>query len=139
MKGIKSKRQFYVGILATILAAVCTVIALLQEGNVRFYVSGAILVALAVVNFYYAFQKKGVEEEILKYTDERDRYIAMKSCQTMVQIVNYVLLGVCMMCLVLYGAFRLSALVIVAGTLCGVLVLIFVTTLAVNTYFERHS
>lgn len=137
-KRIRSKRQFCLAVLATVLAAVCTVIALMDGGNMRYFLSGAILIALAVVNYYYAYNKKGVEEEIMQYTDERDRYIAMKSCQTMVQIVNYVLLGLCMVSLILYGAFRLSVFLIVAGTLCGVQILMFVTTLAINVHLEHR-
>ncbi len=138
-KRIRSNRQFCLAVLATVLAAVCTVIALMDEGNVRYFLSGAILIALAVVNYYYAYNKKGVEEEMMQYTDERDRYIAMKSCQTMVQIVNYVLLGVCLVSLLLYGAFQVPAFLVVAGTLCGVLLLMFVTMLAVNAHLERYS
>lgn len=139
MKKMKSNRQFFAAVLATVLAAVCTVLALVDEGNMRFFLSGAILIALAVVNYYYAFNKKDLVEDVMSYTKERDRYIAMKSCQVMVQVVNYVLLGVCMVSLLLYAAFQVTALLVVAGTLCGVLVLMFVTTLAVNTHLERRS
>ena len=138
MKKMKSNRHFFVAVLTTVLAAVCTVIAVMDAGNMRYFLSAAILIALAVVNYHYAFSKKDLTEDIMQQTDERGRYIAMKSCQTMVQIVNYVLLGACMVSLVLYAAFHVSAFLVVAGTLCGVLILMFVTTLAANSYLERH-
>ena len=139
MKKIRSMRHFFVTVLTTVLAVVCTVIALMNGGNMKFFPSAAILIALAVVNYNYAFSKKNLMKDIMCHTDERDRYIAMKSCQTMVQFVNYVLLGACMISLILYGAVQVPAFLIVAGTLCGVLILMFITLLAVNAYFEHRS
>lgn len=139
MKKIINKRHFCAGLISTGLATACIIVALLNTQNLRFIIGAVILLVLAAVNYRYAFSKKDVAEEILGFADERERYIAMKSCQAMVQIVNYLLLGGCQLSLILYGAFRLPAFLIVAITLCSVLVLMFVVTLLANMYFDRHA
>lgn len=139
MKKIKDKHRFGIGVILTLLAFTCMMIVLLGQGNARFVISACLLLALAVVNYYYAFQKKGLVEEIVGAVDERDSYIAMKSCQRMVQIVNYILLGVTQVSLVLYGALQVEALLIVAVTLCGVLVLMFVVMMVVSGELERRG
>ena len=139
MKKIQSKRHFIIGLITTILAAVCITIAILNVQNLRFIISAVLLLIFAGVNYTYAFSKKDFITEMTNLTDERDQYITMKSCQSMVIIVNYTLLGVCLCCLILSGAFKTTAFLTVAITLCGVLILMFLTTLFANSYYEKRE
>ena len=141
MKKIKNKRQFFTGTLAMVLAALCLMLVAVditegQDG--KFVVSGAVFLILSASSFYWAFREKGLAEEIQGNVDERDRMVAMKSCQTMVQIMECILLGGCAICLVLYGATKLIGLLIVAITLCMVLVTMFTAILLVNGYYEKR-
>lgn len=139
MKNVKNKRHFALGLIATVIAVVCFALFVLQGQSIRFVITGVISAALAAISFSYACSKRGIDEEIRKYVDERDLYIAMKSCQTTIQILNYILLGGCFLALVLYGALRLSMLLAIAVTLCCVLILMFLVILLVNHYYENRE
>ena len=93
---------------------------------------GLITNILSITCFIFAFRQKGIVEEISSSIDDHNRIIAMKSCQTAMQFLNYILLGATLFSLVLYGAFKISAFLVVAITLCSVLVLMFIITLVTN-------
>ena len=139
MKNVKNKRHFALGLITSVIAVACFALFVLQGQSVRFVITGVISAALAAISFSYAYSKRGVVEEIQKCMDERDLYIAMKSCQTTIQILNYILLGGCFLALVLYGTLRLSMLLVIAVTLCCVLILMFLVTLLVNHYYENRE
>ena len=90
MKKIRSKRQFCTAVIATVLSIAGIVIAIFSEQSVRYAISAIIFFAPAAVNYYDSFTKKGFVEDIVSHTDERDHYIAMKSCQITVWIVNVI-------------------------------------------------
>lgn len=137
MEKIKNKRRLALGLIANILSITCFIIAFFNEQNIRFIISAILFLAFAVMNYYFAFRQKGVVEEISGATSAEDRYIAMKSCQTAMQLLNYILLGATLLGLVLYGSFKISAFLVVAITLCSVLVLMFVLTLFLNIKLEK--
>lgn len=137
MKKMKSKYRLSLGIIMTVLAGVCILVGVGHAENIRFMVAAVLCLLFAWINYSYAFRKKDFIDEIAKDLDERDMYIAMKSCQKMVLLVNYILLGVILVSLVLYGAFRLTELLVVAITLCGVLVLMLILTLVMNNKLEK--
>lgn len=137
MKGIRNKRRFVLGVILTLMALASLVPAFVSVGNDRFVVGAVIFLSLATVNYYYAFRQIDVVEEIVGSIDERDSYLAMKSCQAAMQIVNYIILAVLQVSLVLYAAFDLELCLVVAITLCFVLVTMFVVTLIVNSKFEK--
>lgn len=139
MKKITNKKHFITGLISTVLAITCMIVSLLNVENLRYIIGAVLLVILAIISYYFAFSKKDISAEIAVCSDERDRHITMKSCQTMVRIMNYILFTVCQACLVLYGAFKLSAFLIVAITLSGVLILMFVVTLFTLSYYELHA
>ena len=105
--------------------------------KIRFIISAVLFLAFAVMNYYFAFRQTGIVEEISSSIDDHNRIIAMKSCQTAMQFLNYILLGATLFSLVLYGAFKISAFLVVAITLCSVLVLMFVLTLFLNMKLEK--
>ncbi len=137
MKGIRNKRRFALGVILTLMAVASMVAAVVNSGNDRFVVGTTILLSLACVNYFYAFRQRDVVEEIVWSIDERDSFIAMKSCQMAMQIVNYILLAVLQVSLVLYAAFDQSVFLVVAITLCAVLLMMFVVILVVNSRYEK--
>ena len=139
MKKIKNKRRLYMGIVLSLLAIACGALALGFRQGGRYLVGAGLLFTLALVNYCEAFRKPDVVEEIVRQTDKEHVLLAMKSCQCMVRIMNYVLLGATLFSLVLYGGLRNTAFLIVAVTLCSVLVLMFGITLAANVYYEKRE
>lgn len=139
MKKIKNTRSFITGIITTILATVCFIATLLNNGEIRFLVAGIFLLAWSVVSYSFAFSKKGLPESILGCVDERDLYIAMKSGKVTLQIINYLLCGACLISTVLYGISRLPVFIIVAITLCAVLIMLFIIMMGVNIHYEKHD
>lgn len=132
MHKIQNRHRFALGLITNILSITCFVIAFFNIEKIRFIISAILLLAFAVTNYYFAFRQKGVIEEISGVIDDHDRYIAMKSCQDAMQILNFILLGAILLSLVLYGALKLSVFLIIAVTLCSVLVLMFLLTLVVS-------
>jgi len=137
MEKIKNKRRLALGLITNILSITCFIIAFFDEQKIRFIISAVLFLAFAVMNYYFAFRQKGIVEEISSSIDDHNRIIAMKSCQTAMQFLNYILLGATLFSLVLYGAFKISAFLVVAITLCSVLVLMFVLTLFLNMKLEK--
>ena len=129
---IKSVRNLASGILLMFLAAACACKLLLDGFQLRFLLSALLAVSISLVSFYFAFTHRGIEEELSRYADERDRYLA-------VRIMNYLLLGGCWIALVLYGFTKSALALSVAATLCGVLIAMFIIMLGVNLYYERRG
>lgn len=139
MKKVKSRRHVVTGAITAILALLCLVLFPVTGFTVRFLISAVILLAWSAVNLSIAFTKKGILEELAGCADERDRYLAMRTSHRALQLLNHILCGACFVSLVLYGALRLSGCLVVAATLCGVLVLLFLLTLCVNVWEERRG
>ena len=136
---IKSVRNLASGILLMFLAAACACKLLLDGFQLRFLLSALLAVSISLVSFYFAFTHRGIEEELARYADERDRYLAIKSGHATVRIMNYLLLGGCWIALVLYGFTKSALALSVAATLCGVLIAMFIIMLGVNFYYERRG
>ena len=89
---IKSVRNLASGILLMFLAAACACKLLLDGFQLRFLLSALLAVSISLVSFYFAFTHRGIEEELSRYADERDRYLVIKSGHATVRIMNYLLL-----------------------------------------------
>lgn len=135
---IKNKRSFIIGMTTATLAIICLA-AYFNYSEQRFIISGALLIALSAVNFIRAFTKKGVLEEMAENADERDIYLVMKSSNLVIRIMNYVILCFTLIFVLLYAIFKLQYFIIIAGTLCAVLVMMFMVLLAVNVYLEKRE
>lgn len=133
---IRDKRGFATAIIAIILAIVCITVFFLYEEQ-RYMISFLILLAFSTLNFVRAFSKKGVLEELEDNADERDLYITMKSSHLVVKIMNYTIFTFTIAFLLLYGILKHPYLIVIAGTLCGVLILMTAIFLAVNVYLEK--
>lgn len=139
MNKIKNTRNFIAGIITTILAAICFFAIRLDGVEPRFLVAGIFLLAWSAVNYSFAFSEKGLTESISGRLDERDQYITMKSGKMTLQILNYLLCAACFISTVLYGIFRLPFFIVVAATLCAVLIALFIIMLVVNMHYEKHD
>lgn len=135
---IKNKRSFNIAIMTLILSCISMGFYLSGSGG-RFLVSTLLLVIIAIINFVNAFSKKGFLEELNSKVDERDVYVVMKTCQLTMKIINNILCTLVFVFLLAYAALKLQFLIVIAITLCGILILMFIVSLCVNIYFEKHS
>ena len=89
---IKNKRALASGVIATAVGILALSAWAAGAGN-RFLLAAVLLAALALVNYSRSLSQKGVLEELEQQSDERDRYLVMKTSHILLQITNYVLCG----------------------------------------------
>ena len=128
---VKNIRHLMLGIICLVLAVICLAVGA-AGGSAPKYLISAVL-----VNFHGAL-KGGAEQELLRWTDERDRLVAMRSCQITLQVMNGLLFGGAMTALLCYAITRRALFQTVGITLCAVILTLFFVTMAANRYFERR-
>lgn len=135
---IKNKRALASGVIATAVGILALSAWAAGAGN-RFLLAAVLLAALALVNYSRSLSQKGILEELEQQSDERDRYLVMKTSHILLQITNYVLCGATFLFLVAYGAWKSPILLAVAITLCAILLFLFIGTLIINTRLEHQE
>lgn len=135
---MKNKRGLIVGIMTALLALVC-LIGYIYYNEKRFILSCVLLIALSVVNFTKAFSKKGILEELAEKADERDLYLVMRTSHLAIKAMTYILCAFEFVFLILYGINKYQAFIIIAGTLCVILILMFIVYLGINIYLEKYK
>ena len=116
---------------------ICLAVGAAGGSAPKYLISAVLLLALGAVNFHGAL-KGGAEQELLRWTDERDRLVAMRSCQITLQVMNGLLFGGAMTALLCYAITRRALFQTVGITLCAVILTLFFVTMAANRYFERR-
>lgn len=84
-------RSFVTAIVVLILGIACLGIAAFRGMATRFPIAGIVPLAWSVIDFFFAFTQSSIDSQAEKVTDERDRYIAMKSSRKVLLIANYVI------------------------------------------------
>lgn len=135
---VKNKRAFVAAIITTILFVVCLIVYI-NNSEMSFAVSSVLLLALSMVDFIRAFSKKGILEELAENADERDLYLVTKTSHFTIKIMTYILCCLTFILLLLYAAYKYQAFIIIACTLCAILVLMFTVYLCINIYLEQHA
>ena len=134
---IQHYRPFFTGLFCWALAVGVVLLTLLQGPSPRHLTGAAILAALGAVEFWFAFSRKSIEEEMGVKTDERALFIATKSGHMALRILNGLLFAGVMLALLGYGFTKDALWMAVALTLCTVVVVMFAVLLAVNCYYEK--
>ena len=124
-------------IICLVLAVICLAVGAAGGSAPKYLISAVLLLALGAVNFHGAL-KGGAEQELLRWTDERDRLVAMRSCQITLQVMNGLLFGGAMTALLCYAITRRALFQTVGITLCAVILTLFFVTMAANRYFVRR-
>ena len=134
---IQHYRPFFTGLFCWALAAGVVLLSLVQGASLRHLIGAAILAALGAVEFWFAFSRKSIEEEIGGKVDERALFIATQSGHTTLRVLNGLLFAGAMLALLGYGFTKDALWMAVALTLCGVVVAMFLVLLAANCYYEK--
>ena len=128
---VKNIRHLMLGIICLVLAVICLAVGAAGGSAPKYLISAVLLLALGAL-------KGGAEQELLRWTDERDRLVAMRSCQITLQVMNGLLFGGAMTALLCYAITRRALFQTVGITLCAVILTLFFVTMAANRYFERR-
>ena len=134
---IRHYRPFVTGLFCWALAAGAALLSLVQGVSLRHLIGAAILAALGAVEFWFAFSKNSLDEEMGIKADERALFIATKSGHLALRILNGLLLAGAMLALLGYGFTQDVLWMAVALTLCGVVIAMFIVLLAANCYYEK--
>ena len=100
---------------------------------------GIVPLAWSAIDFFFAFTQSSIDSQAEKVTDERDRYIAMKSSRKVLLITNYVIGAACFIAMFLFAVFKWEQLLTVTITLCAVLFLMLFVVIGRNSYYEKHE
>ena len=134
---IRHYRPFFTGLFCWALVAVVIAAALLRGPSLRHLIGAVILAALGAVEFWFAFSRKSIEEEIGGKVDERALFIATKSGHATLRVLSGLLFAGAVLALVGYGFTKDALWMAVALTLCAVIIVTFLVLLAVNCYYEK--
>lgn len=135
---VKNRRGFIVGIIASMLCCASIVIYCILKEQ-RFLISSFLLIAIAIFNFYNAFSRKGIVEELHDNADERDLYLTMKTSHILVKIMNYTLCAFTFLFIIAYSAWKNQSLLVIAITLCIIEIFLFVAYLLINIFLEKKE
>ena len=134
---IRHYRPFFTGLFCWALAVGVVLLTLLQGPSLRHAVGAVVVAALGAVEFWFAFSRKSVEEEIGVKVDERALFIATQSGHATLRVLSGLLFAGVMLALVGYGFTKDALWMAVALTLCAVIIVTFLVLLAVNCYYEK--
>lgn len=139
MKRIKNIRSFVTAIVVLILGSVCLGIIAFRGMEARFLIAGIFLLAWSAINFFSSFTKLSIDKQAEKVTDERDKYITMKSSRKALLITNYLIGAACFINMFLFAVLKWEQLLTVTITLCAVLFLMIFVIIVCNIYYEKHE
>ena len=134
---IRHYRPFFTGLFCWALAVGVVLLTLIQGPSPRHLTGTVILAALGAVEFWFAFSRKSVEEEIGVKVDERALFIATQSGHATLRVLSGLLFAGAMLALLGYGFTKDALWMAVALTLCAVIIVTFLVLLAVNCYYEK--
>lgn len=136
---IYNKRKLAAALIAVAVAVACLMAYFSASSNRRFIVAFFLSLVYAGLSFCGAFTKAWSSEEWKHCTDERDRWIAMKTSQRALMIFNRLLLCACIISIICYGLLRSPFCLAILVTLCMMSVALMVILLSTNLYYEKHS
>ena len=128
---VKNKRAIALAFLALVLAGF-SLFVYIAQGRVRFLFSAILAVVWFLTLLYQGFHTKSWAEEAAASADERDVYLAMKSCQA-------VLYAGCVLAVFVYAVGKRPEALAVAVTLCGAAVVLLILSLAASRYYEKRG
>lgn len=136
---IYNKKGFMRGIV-TLLLCVFGILATFIKGfSVKLTILLVILFLFSITDLSRSFSRSAALEDIVADTDERDKYILLKTSHKSLQILQAINFIITIFLMIIYsltrnnvllGAFILSSIYI---TIC------FIVTLITNIYYEKHE
>lgn len=135
---VKNKRAIALAFLALVLAGF-SLFVYIAQGRVRFLFSAILALVWFLTLLYQGFHTKSWAEEAAASADERDVYLAMKSCQAVLRVFNLLLYAGCVLAVFVYAVGKRPEALAVAVTLCGAAVMLLILSLAASRYYEKRG
>lgn len=136
---IYNKKSFANGIL-DLTICILGIVALIVKGfTLKLSIPVLLLLLFSITSLKRSFSRTASVEDIIKDTDERDKYILLKTSHKSMQILEYINFIVAITFMIIYaitknnvclGAFIISGSYITIG---------FIVTLITNIYYEKHE
>lgn len=136
---IKNQRSLVNAFLGLVLLVACIYVWINKGFQVKYLIASAISVGFIIINLIQTVRKKGLEELILGQADERDLYNAMKSSQGALKITNNICFILAILFFLIYGIVKADIYLTIGVTLVGVIILMFVSLLLCDYYYEKHN
>lgn len=135
---VKNKRSIALAFLALVLAG-SSLFVYIAQGRVRFLFSSILASVWFLTLLHQGLHTKSWAEEVAAAADERDVYLAMKSCQAVLRVFNLLLYAGCILAVFVYAVGKRPEALAVAVTLCGAAVALFVLGLVASRYYEKRG
>ena len=136
---IYNKKGFISGIVWLSICLVGIFAMAVKGFSLKLTLWTLLLFLFSIASISRSFSKASSLEDLLADTDERDRYILLKTANKSLQIFGWINFAVTISLMIIYaitknnyllGAFILSSLYIT---------IIFIVTLCTNIYYEKHE
>lgn len=136
---IKDYRSLVAGIIGLLLFMACCFIILKNGLEITYIIGMLLAIIICITNVRRAIVGSAVRKEFNCNADERDDYIAMKSCQTTLKILNFIALLSVYSSLLLYVCTNMRVFILISITFAFVIIAILVIFICVNRYYEKHE
>ncbi|MBE3591706.1 MAG: hypothetical protein IMW84_02135 [Thermoanaerobacter sp.] len=107
--------------------------------EMKYLIAAAFAFGLFAVNIFLYRKNVGFKDDLLENADERDLYIVMKSTQSTLKFMNNICLVFGVFFLMLYSITNNLLFMIVGLTLFALIVIMFITLLITQSYYEKNS
>lgn len=136
---IKNYRNFVSGIICIVCSIACCFVLLRNGFSIKYLIGLVLTVVLCLVNMKGAFDENLYEKAFINELDERDAYITMKSGYTTLRIMNIALLIITILTILLYVLTKRNVFMVIAMTLCFIIIMMFIILLSVNVRYEKSE
>jgi uncharacterized membrane protein len=126
-------------IIAIILLISSLYAYITKEHEIKFLIAAAIAFGLAVVEIFLYRKDKDSKDVFLENADERDLYIAMKSAQNTLRLINYICWVFGVLFLALYGITSNILFMTIGLTLFTLIIVMLITLIVNNYYYEKNN
>ncbi|MGB9780307.1 hypothetical protein SAMN02745195_02434 [Thermoanaerobacter uzonensis DSM 18761] len=137
---MKIKSEKIINIILGISLLIVSFYAYMTKGHeIKFLIAAAFAFGLVVISIFLARKNEVFKDVLLKNADERDLYIAMKSAQGTLKFINNICWVFGVLFLVLYGITSNFLFMVMGLTLFALIVVMFITLLISQNYYEKNS
>jgi len=136
---IKNHRNLMNVILGIVLLISCIYVLVSKGFQIKYLIGSALSAAFIIFNLIWGQREKGAEEIIRSQADERDLYNAMRSSRAVVKIVNDICYISSIIFSLIYAITKAEIYLNIGITLVGVIIVMFITFLLCDHYYEKHN
>jgi hypothetical protein len=135
----KNKRNLINIILSVILLIASSYVYTTKGYEIKYLISTILAFGLVAINIFLITRNVYFKNISFENADERDLYIAMKSAQSTLKFTDDICLVFVFFFLILYGVTNNFIFMIMGLTLFALIVIMFITLLISQSYYEKNN